>query len=157
MTLKPAILLLVPLALCGCDSKPNPRVETRLNTEATLPATLPYNPLANKVITSAIDHRNATMYTVFGNDTAIAYARTSAGHAYPAGSQLSLVTWNQQEDPRWFGGRIPAAPKSIEFVTINPDGSPTYEAYAGSPLTKIPNLDPIRAHYITTQRAAVMP
>lgn len=29
---------------------------------------------------------------------------------------LSLVTWKQQEDRRWFGARIPAASKSVELV-----------------------------------------
>ncbi len=76
------------------------------------------------------------MYTLFGNDLAVQYARSSARHDYPAGSVLSLVTWNQQEDPRWFGGKIPAAPKSVEFVAVatTPDNKPvfSYQFYEGN-------------------------
>jgi|SRR5271167_1418535 len=31
---------------------------------------------------------------------------------------LSLVTWKQQEDRRWFGAKIPAASKSVELVAV---------------------------------------
>jgi len=151
-------LLLVGLSGCA---QTNSRVATRLNTDATLTGFLPANPLDWKVITSAIDHRDATMYTLFGNDAAVQYARTNAQHTYPAGSVLSLVTWNQQEDPRWFGGRIPAAPRSVEFVTIHSAGALTYEKYEGDPLKKTSALEETtptdRAAYLIAQRAAVMP
>ena len=148
----------------GC-MQVNPRVATRLNDEASLAGDLDVNPLQWKVITSAIDHRNGTMYTVFGNDQAVVYARTHAQHDYPAGSVIALVTWTQQEDARWFGGNIPKAPKSVEFVTVSAgvDQKPSYkyEDYEGSPLKKVSaqeNPDPQgRAAYLISQRAAVMP
>lgn len=156
-----AVLL---LGAAGC-TQTNPRVATRLNDEASLTGDLPVNPLQWKVITSAIDHRNATMYTVFGNDQAVQYARTHAQQDYPSGAVISLVTWTQQEDPRWFGGQIPKAPKSVEFVTIStgPDQKPDYkyEDYEGTPLKKTSaNESPSpqgRAEYLLNQRAAVMP
>ena len=105
------------------------------------------------------------MSTLFGNDIAIAYARTSPQHDYPTGAVLYLATWNQQEDPRWFGGNIPAAPKSVEVVTVGatPDHHPTYsyQQYEGSPLKKVseqqgptPND---RAVYLLSQRSSVFP
>ena len=105
------------------------------------------------------------MYTVFGNDKAIEYARNHAQSDYPAGSVIALVTWTQQEDPRWFGGNIPKAPKSVEFVTVSAGSdqkaSYKYEEYEGSPLKKIsaresPTTEG-RAAYLIAQRAAVMP
>jgi hypothetical protein len=60
------------------------------------------------VITSAINKRDSTLWTPCGNDPAVEYARTHSQHHYRAGSQISLVTWAQREDPRYFGARIPA-------------------------------------------------
>ena len=81
------------------------------------------------------------MYTLFGNDLAVQYARKNSQHDYPAGSVLSLVAWNQQEDPRWFGGNLPATPKSVEFVTVGvaPDHRPlySYQDFEGAPFKKV--------------------
>ena len=72
---------------------------------------------------------------------AVKYARANSGHYYPAGSMLSLVTWEQQEDRRWFGGKIPGSPKSVEFVTVSMDAehrrSYLYQKFQGKPLKKI--------------------
>lgn len=155
------------LGVLGCSGV-NPRVATKVNREASLTGGLPWNPLEGKVITSWIDSHNSTMATLFGNDVAVQYARSSAQQDYPAGSKLAVVTWGQQEDARWFGGRIPEAPKSVEFVTITLDSSGhrallySYEDYEGRPLQRIssqqgsspPNE---RAAYLLAQRAAVMP
>jgi hypothetical protein len=152
------------IGLTGC-SEPNARVMTKLNRGAALSGNLPSDPLKWEVITSAVNHQNATMYTVFGNDQAVQYARTHAQHDYPAGSVVSLVTWNQQEDPRWFGGRIPLSVNSVEFLSVNAgvDGRPIYryEKYDGTPLKKALSEETAqaagRAAYLLSQRAAVMP
>jgi hypothetical protein len=154
------------LGLAGCSDRVNPRVATRLNLDASLMGDLPSNPFRGRVITSWIDKRDSTMSTMFGNDVAVQYARTSAGAAYPAGAVLSVVTWAQQEDPRWFGGRIPEKPKVVEFVTVRSPGSYSYERYEGSPLKKVASVEgndtkdndsKDRAAYLMAQRAAVMP
>ncbi len=152
------------LGVMGC-SEQNPRVATRLNQDAALAGDLPSNPLQWRVITSAVNEQDSTMYTLFGNDLAVQYARTNSQHDYPAGSVLSLVTWKQQEDPRWFGGKIPAAPKSVEFVTVGATAdhrpSYSYQEYEGAPLKKISAQEGLapdgRAAYLLSQRAAVMP
>jgi hypothetical protein len=152
------------ISLLGCTNT-NPRVATTLNQGASLTGDLPANPLQWKVITSAIDKQSSTMSTLFGNDIAVQYARTNSQHDYPAGSILALVTWTQQEDQRWFGGNIPSAPKSVEFVTVgtSPDQKRTYtyENFEGTPLKKISTQDGLapdsRAAYLVDQRAAVMP
>jgi hypothetical protein len=105
------------------------------------------------------------MCTLFGNDLAVQYARSHSQRDYPAGSVLSLVTWKQQEDGRWFGGRIPAAPKSVEFVTVRAGAenrlSYSYQEFNGAPLKKVTDQEgPApneRAEYLLSQRAAVMP
>ena len=122
---------------------------------------LPSNPLQGKVITSWVDKKDSTMSTLFGNDVAWQYARTNAEMQYPAGSVLSVVTWGEQEDPRWFGGSIPQRAKVVEFVTVTSPGTYSYQRYEGSPLKKVASVegnDPRgRAAYLLEQRAAVMP
>lgn len=149
------------VGLAGCSEKTNPRVMTRLNQDAAPVGELPSNPLQGKVITSWVDKKDATMSTMFGNDVAVQYARTNAERMYPAGAVLSVVTWSQQEDPRWFGGNIPKSTKSVEFVTVTGPGAYSYQRYEGSPLKKVASLegnDPKdRAAFLLAQRAAVMP
>jgi len=145
--------------LVACSDKTNPRVVTRLNDEAALAGELPSNPLKGRVITSWVNKHEATMSTMLGNDVAVQYARTNAEMQYPAGSVLSVVTWSQQEDPRWFGGNIPQKPRAVEFVRVTGPGAYSYQRYEGSSLKKVedgaaPND---RAAYVLSQRAAVMP
>ena len=128
-------------------------------------AALPGNPLQWKVITSAIDKADSTMSTLYGNDVAVDYARKNSRHNYPAGSILSLVTWAQREDDRWFGARIPGEVKSAEYVLVNaaPDGRPSYSysKYEGAQPTKAAAYEGAtpndRASYLLMQRAAVIP
>ena len=158
------VLAVALLLLIGC-SEPNARVKTRLNRDAEVSGELPYNPLQWEVIASTLNHNDHTLATVLGNDRAIAYARKNATHAYPAGSVLSIITWSQEEDPRWFGGNIPGKVQSVEFLEVQsgPDGGGTYlySRYGGSPLRKLVSIEEKsltgRAAYILGQRAAVMP
>jgi hypothetical protein len=149
------------LGLVGCSDQVNPRVATRLNLDASLTGDLPSNPFQGKVITSWINKQDSTMSTMFGNDVAVQYARTNAAMQYPAGAVLSVVTWGQQEDPRWFGGAIPERPKAVEFITVSSPGSYSYQRYEGSLLKKVASVegnDPKdRAAYLLALRAAVMP
>jgi hypothetical protein len=156
-----ALIALASLSFCGCNTtKPEP---ASTNQQAELTGQLPYNPLAWKVVTSSVNRSNSTMSTLYGNDTAIAYARSTAGSSYPAGSVLALVTWAQRDDPHWFGAKIPATPQSVEFVSFpTPSGQPpTYEVYRGSPLARVGMVTPDEAGRrignLSTQRAAVMP
>jgi hypothetical protein len=152
------------LSILGCSAG-NVRVATKVNEGASLAGELPSNPLQGKVITSWVDPKASTMSTLFGNDVAVQYARTNAKAAYPTGSVVSLVTWNQEEDARWFGGRIPASPRSVEFVRVGaaPDhrASYSYERFEGAPLKKVATEEGVapneRAAYLLSQRAAVMP
>ena len=155
-----AALLLMPI---GC-SQPNARVITRFNREAEVSGELPYNPLQWEVIASTLNHKDYTLATVLGNDRAIAHARKNATHAYPAGSVLSVITWSQEQDPRWFGGNIPGDVRSIEFVEVQSaqdQKTYLYTLYGGSPLKKLASTDEKsptgRAAYILGERAGVVP
>lgn len=166
MRARVAYLLMAVLAagLTGCSDQTNPRVVTRVNTDAERGGALTSSPLRGKVITSWVNKQDSTMSTLFGNDVAWQYARRNVEMRYPAGAVLSVVTWEQQEDPRWFGGKIPQRPKTVEFVTVSGPEGFRYERYEGSPLKKvvITNFEDLdaatkRGAYLLSQRAAVMP
>ena len=151
------------LVLCGCGG--SHAVTASINERAVLSGNLPWNPLQWKVITSSVDKRAQTMSTFYGNDAAVQYARSNSQQNYPAGSVLSLVTWAEQEDTRWFGGNIPGQATSVEFVNVaagaNNQPSYAYESYEGSPLIRKSVLNGAspgtRAMYLLSLRAAVMP
>jgi hypothetical protein len=136
-----------------------------VNERASMAGDLPANPLQWQVITSAIDKNDTTMSTLYGNDVAVRYARANSQHDYPAGSALSLVTWTQRDDSRWFGAKIPDQVKSVEFVFVEAaaagGASYAYQKYEGSPLKRVSaqqGLTPDdRTAYLLSQRAAVMP
>ena len=150
--------------IAGCASDGS-RTTATFNQGAALAGELPTNPLAWRVISSSIAPGNGTMSTLYGNDIAVDYARTHSQPDYPAGSVLSLVTWTQIEDSRWFGAKIPAQVKSVEFLTVRgaDGGDPnfSYEGYSGSPLKKASTQQfgapPDRIAYFLSSRAAVMP
>lgn len=162
--IRSSLLLAGLLSAAGCSHE-NPRVLTRLNDDAALRGALPYNPLRDRVITSWTDRPGSTMSTLYGNEVAIDYARNGGRADYPAGTMLSVITWTEQEDPRWFGGNIPQRVKSVEFlaVTTSPDQQTAYayDEYQGAPLKQNSAADEAsrreRIAFLLAQRAAVMP
>ena len=102
------------------------------------------------------------MATLYGNDAAVMYARSKRGEHYPPGSVLSLVTWNQKDDPHWYGARMPGKPTSLEFVFIGDVSSSDplhYARYDGS--LQLVLTDPLvskdRIAYLISQHASLMP
>jgi hypothetical protein len=97
------------------------REEIVNNAAASLPATLPWQPLGWRALTMYVDPKTRSTATLYANDmpvqpiegTDAAVARPPGD---PSGAVLALVTWAQRDDPHWFGGRIPDTPLKVEFV-----------------------------------------
>ncbi len=150
-------------ALWGC-SVANPLTAPHLNEAGSRIAGVVPSPLAGVVITSWIDSSERTMTVLTGNDAAVQSAR-SGGGGYPQGARLSAVTWDQAEDGRWFGARIPSSPRSVEELTVTSSAGPrslyTYRKYEGVPLKRVVERDAVpadeRIKFLAEQRAAVMP
>jgi hypothetical protein len=159
-----ALAVVLSLVALGC---PGDRTSAgpASNDVAALGGELPLDPLQWRVIGSIVDPAASTMSTLFGNEVAVQSARSGRIGRYPPGAVLALVTWTQQDDPHWFGARIPARPQSIEVVAVHDAaraGSPfEYQAYRGEPLRKAPPPDAAtvaeRVERIMGQPAAVMP
>jgi hypothetical protein len=154
--------IIVLAALAGCSGRET-NMSSLYNQEASLPDTLSINPLEWKVISSSFNRSNKTMSTLYGNDLAVKNAR--AGTAYPAGSEITLVTWLQKADEHWFGARVPASIQSIEQIRFNAGEKdsvlPFYEKKEGKLLRTTVSDDPettkSRITYIAGQKASVMP
>jgi cytochrome c553 len=112
----------------------------------TNPQSLKEDQLKWKVISSAVDKKNKTMSTLYGNDIAFEYARHPSAGTYPEHAELAMVTWNQKADEHWFGANVPDKIKSIEVVKFNP--APVYQG-SGDATT--------RTAAIIQQRMAVTP
>ena len=132
-----------------------------ISGSAALNGSLPVNPLQWRVITPVIDKQNSTIGTFYGNDVAVQHARTNPNLDYPVGSIVCLVTWEEQDDAHWFGAKIPAQPKSVEYASVTAgqgnEKTIVLESYSGSPLSKVSASDRSRAAYLLSLRAAVMP
>jgi hypothetical protein len=126
--------------------------------ESSLPAGLPYDPIKWRVINSGVDQRTSSIYMVFGNDAAVDHARAGSPSPYPIGSILAMITWRQQDDPHWFGAKIPGPIHSIEYVGVYPA---SYQRFDGEPLRKSSGGDSAaiaqRVNLILGVKASVMP
>jgi hypothetical protein len=144
------------LLLGGCKHR-QPSAGDLFNDEAKIGAGLPYPVMDWRALTTSVDRGGMTTATLFGNDAAVAAARGGAA-SYPAGAVLGLVTWRQREDEHWFGGRIPGAPVSVEFVEFDSGPVPVYRHFAGAPLSEqAASWSPARLAAIEAMKPVRMP
>jgi hypothetical protein len=118
------------------------------------------NPLLMIPITSSVQPKESTMSTLYGNQTAAAYAKVNSDSRYPADSELYEVTWKQKPDELWFGANVPKEIFSVEKISIYDGYSQKYEIYRGESLKKksIPKDEEIsRISFILSQKMAVSP
>ena len=112
------------------------------NAAASLPASLPWQPLEWRALTMYVNPKTRTTATLYRNDTAVQTLERRDVAAvrrlgYPSGTVLALVTWAQRDDPHWFGGRIPDRPLKVEFVqTSSANGAVIYRVFEGKALTE---------------------
>jgi hypothetical protein len=109
----------------------HPGPEDVFNTRAALPTAAPV--VMGRLRSISVDDSARTMAALF------ARGRREPG-ATPdgPGADLSLVTWEQRDDPHWYGARIPGSIVSLETVTLPdaPEASATYGYYAGQSLKR---------------------
>jgi hypothetical protein len=154
------LLLFSTITICLFTACNNTPTDELYNTAATLPKELLQNISQWKVISTVVDRTHKTMSVLYGNEAA---AHKAAGSTtYPPGTALCMVTWKQQSDQHWFGGRIPGNTQLVEMVRIGEtDPLPVYERYEGSPLqkntTSTPALVKERMLFIMSRRTLVIP
>lgn len=150
------------IMLLGSCSSSNASTDL-VNQEASLPSSFDFNKLGLKVITSSINNKKHTMSTLYGNELALKSAAQGRSKGLQPGEVMALITWNQQEDDRWFGANIPGNLHSLELIKTVPikggKASINYQRFDGDKLTLNPdtvhNQESIK--YIFDQRPSVMP
>lgn len=148
------ILIAMFLAACGQDHKP--QLQTRYNTAATPVQTEALQALNGFVINSFVDTKKHTTSTLYGNAVVANYLKDSTDNNYPKGSVVTLFTWQQTSDPRWFGGNIPDSLISMEVVRYN--DSTTYTFYQGKNLTPAENSNAASSlAWIRAQKMMIVP
>ena len=148
-------LMCVCLLGVGCKKK-QPVATDLYNDAAKVDAGLTYPVMEWRALTTGVDRGMGTTSTLFGNDAAVAAART--GQPYAAGAVLGLVSWRQRDDPHWFGARIPDAPVSVEFVEFGSGAVPVYRHFAGTPLVEQGDGgDPVRTAAIAAMKPVRLP
>lgn len=131
-------------------------LESAFNDAASVPGPAGSAPLQGIVLNSYVNPRHQTMATLYGNKPAADYLLNHADGLYPDGAELTLVTWQQQPDPRWFGGNIPGAAQKVEVVKF--DKGPHYASYQCSPWQEVINPDAASAmQWIIKQRMQILP
>jgi hypothetical protein len=118
------------------------------NAAASLPGNLPWQPLGWWPITMYVDPETHITATLYARDAAkqVLQVGSKPGLAYSPGSVFALVTWVQEDDPHWFGGRIPNVPQSVEFVEVPVSGGASaYRVFEGGVLAESRPTD-MRAH-----------
>ena len=147
------IALAVAFALTGCTSQA-PRTQD-INPQSALRAALPYPVLDWKVLTTSADRERASMSTLFGDDMAVLAARKN--QPYPVGSKIALTTWQQRNNPNWFGSRVPGDAQRIELIEFTAAG-PTYRAFARPGFQEQSGADAAeRIALITSMKAVALP
>jgi mono/diheme cytochrome c family protein len=139
------------------------------NHAAELPSALPFQPLGWSALTMFVDRNAHSTSTLYGNDAAVQFmiahhSGPAGAHGpmfLPAGAVLALVSWQQRDDPHWFGARIPDTPKAVEFVQSAASGNSTeYMSFSGAELQK-DHLDAVasgqRSAFILGLTPAMLP
>lgn len=132
------------------------------NREASLPESFEFSKLGLKTISSVINPALGTTSTLYGNDNALKELKSPDSYT-TSEKTLVLVTWQQQEDPRWFGAKIPSDLKLVEVIrtksSLKDYNNIDYRVYEGRNLgnrkANLKNEDRIK--FITSIQPAVMP
>jgi hypothetical protein len=140
--------------MLSCNTS-KPELQTAFNENASI-NTANTNPLNGIAINTFIHSKEHTASILYGNETAAQYARTKSDGNYPKGSILSLVTWKQMGDPRWFGANIPDSVLKVEVLKF--DDSLQYMCYTGKHMEESVNTHADSAiQWMRSQRSVILP
>ncbi|MBS7565373.1 hypothetical protein KHS38_13255 [Mucilaginibacter sp. Bleaf8] len=143
----------------SCKQASNP--DQLINQKASLPDHFKLSELHQKVITSFISKKDSTMSILYGNHEAY-NALDSNVPSSLSGVSATLVTWRQQDDPHWFGARIPGDLLAVETIKAAGTGKNTvlnYQRYTGKQLVKLADTTGRagRIKFIMSQQASILP
>ncbi|MCF0075573.1 hypothetical protein LZD49_34185 [Dyadobacter sp. CY261] len=130
------MLALGLISITGCNKATDP--DQLINKPASIPDSLGLSDMQGQVVSSFINKKTQTMGVLYASGPALKSADIIAMDK--KGKTLTLVTWRQQDDPHWFGARIPADLLSVERIMLSDSESAAelqYQKLAGSNLTGV--------------------
>ena len=152
------MLALVVLMASACKVHKATPGAGQINADASLPAGFEFSKMGLKVVASTVNKQLGTMSTLYGNDSAKATAQAGNGVCRP-GTLFALVTWKQQDDKRWIGGRIPGNLVSVELLKADKDKQTgVYSRFLGTNLAADPDTTGQRARigFILSLKPSIM-
>ncbi|TWR24988.1 hypothetical protein FPZ42_14650 [Mucilaginibacter achroorhodeus] len=152
------LLAIISVSLFTSCEQTTPPAEL-INKKASLPGTFSISDLHQRLLSSFYNTKDNTNTVLYGDKGAEA-ALQKHGISASSPFSLTLVTWHQQEDPHWFGARIPGDLISVERLTkADGDDRLSYQKLAGKQLIAIKdtvgNGDRIR--FILAQQPLIQP
>ena len=151
-------ILIVLLIFSACK-----QVSENLNEKAALPENFQFEKMGLKAINSIINPQLATTSILYGNNNALK-SSVNPELSVKGEKVLVLATWQQHDDPRWFGAKSPSDFLMLEIVKTNDDFKETdkisYEIMKGKNAKS--NVEPEmsqqkRIQFITSIEPTVMP
>ncbi len=143
--------------MCACKEINNKKGLS----DASLPESFEFSDLNVKAITTLVNTTKGTTSILFGNEEALEELKTKK--IANAEKKLVLITWQQGNDPHWFGAKIPEKFLTAEVLQTNTNfeniADVVYSRYEGKELqTNLEEKDfTDRKKYILSIKPAVMP
>ncbi|MDR3025049.1 hypothetical protein [Chryseobacterium sp.] len=132
-----------------------------VNENASLPENFDFNAMNLKVVTSSINHKEQTMMTLYGTDSAIDELEDYPEKSNNKERILALITWSQKEDPYWYGAKIPDHLLSVEVIKsglpFSDNSNIQYQKYEGKELKKVNADGADRIRTILSMKPSIMP
>lgn len=149
-------ILLLLFTVSACMPAPE-----NINVPASLPEDFQFEKMGLKTIGATINPEAGTNGILYGNNNALTSLKNPA-LSIKGEKILTLVTWKQRDDPRWFGAKSPYDFLMIEVLktnnSFNENQKITYELIKGKTFTTHHETDTgKRIQLITAIRPAVMP
>lgn len=152
------LLAIILIALfTGCVQTTAPA--DLINKKASLPGTFTISDLHQRVLSSFYNTKDNTNSVLYGDNGAEQVLQKHNTATSPAFS-LTLFTWHQQEDPHWFGARIPGDLVSVERLTKERTGDRlSYQKLTGKQLTAVDDTagSGKRIRFILSQQPLIQP
>lgn len=151
------IAIISTILSCGNKVKDSGLV----NGQASLPTSFNFESLGLKAIASFINKKSGKMSTMYANEMGAQYVISDLKNHVP-GEVIVLITWEQKNDDRWFGAKVPGELMMLEVVKtaiLNNKITINYEKHLGEKLIKVPDStqQQSRIKFILNQKPSVMP
>lgn len=146
-------IILVCLLISSCK-----RSVVHINHDASIPEVLGFEEMGLKAISTMVNPSANTTGVLYANNSAL-QSMLKTDTMWRSEKILVFITWNQKNDPRWFGAMVPADFKTMEILRTKSSFDQlqniNYEIISKGINQKV--TEKKRIEFITKIKPAVMP